>query len=86
MAAHYFPNPEMLGTRNVCGQNSQRIGGVFVASLNGTPIQGFRRQTGEQVPDLPAQVLDSLQVVLYFRERCFRHSSSVFRLSPASSQ
>jgi hypothetical protein len=62
--AHHFRNPEMFRASDMGGQDSQGVGGMILDTLDGTPIQSLRRQVGNQVADLAAQVFNSLQVVL----------------------
>ena len=46
-------DPEMLRTGDMRCQDSQRVGGMLLRALQGTPVQGLGGQARDQVADLP---------------------------------
>jgi hypothetical protein len=53
----------MLCASDVGCQDSQRVDGVALDTLDGTPVQSLRGQASDQVANLAAQVLNAMQVV-----------------------
>ncbi len=75
-ATDHLCDPEMLGAGDVGGQHGQRVGGVVVIPVDGTPVQRLGGQADNQLAGLPTKVFDHLQVMLQFRcHRCQSHQS-----------
>jgi hypothetical protein len=51
----------------VGGHHRQGVGGVIAHALHRTPTERVAGQVGDQIPHLPAQVIDEVEIGLDFR-------------------